>query len=89
MLKAFQEGLRWDKWEIRFCTPHNKEWGGDFVGNVYRSNQLKPLDSSDSYEFYYYDPSTSEIIQMFFRNQQELMKFLAYLGWELRRKGSR
>lgn len=84
MLKAFQEELRWDKWEIRFCTPHNKGWGGDFVGNVYRQ-----LDDSDSYEFYYYDTNTSEIIQMSFCNQKELMKFLAYLGWELRRKGSR
>ena len=76
MLKAFQECLNWHGWQIRFCTPHNKELGGDFVGNVYRSRELQQR----GYEFYYCDPDTLEIIQMFFRNQQELMKFLTHVG---------
>ena len=81
MLKAFQ---KWGRWQISFCTPDNKEWDGDFVGNVYRTDQLKKVDDSDSYEFYYCDPGTLEIIQMFFRNQKELMKFLTCIGKDFR-----
>ena len=77
MLKAF---WKWGRWQIRFCTPDNKEWDGDFVGSVYRTDQLKQVDDLDSYEFYYVDPTTLEIIQMFFRNQKELMKFLTSIG---------
>lgn len=81
MLKAI---IKWDRWQIRFCTPHNKERGGDFVGNVYRSSELQQLGYLDSYEFYYCDPRTSEIIRMAFFNQRELMKFLACIGNDFR-----
>lgn len=80
MLKAFQEELNFRMWQIRFCTPHNKEWNGDFVGNVYRSRELEQLGYLDSYEFYYCEPATLEIIRMIFTNQQELMKFLTSIG---------
>ena len=89
MLKATMEWHLTLRWQIRFCTPDNKEWDGDFVGNVYRSSELQQLGYLDSYEFYYYDPDTLEIIQMFFRNQEELMKFLTHIGNELRAQVAR
>lgn len=89
MLKAFYERLPRSKWEIRFHTPQHKDWDGDFVGNVYRSIELQQLGYLDSYEFYYCDPITSEMIYMYFRNQWELMKFLTHIGNELRAQAAR
>lgn len=82
-------GPLYNKWQIHFHEPQNKEWDGDFVGNVYRNKELQQNLGLDSYEFYYYDPTTSEIINMIFINQLELMKFLTHVGNEKRAQAAR
>ena len=81
----------YDRWQIYFYDPQSKEWDGDgdYVGNVYRSAELQQLGYVPSYEFYFCDPGTLDIIQMFFRNQWELMKFLTHIGNELRAQATR
>lgn len=79
----------YNRWQIHFHAPQNKEWDGDFVGSVYRSKQLQQLGYLDSYEFYYLDPDTSENIIMLFTDQWELMKFLTHIGNELRAQAAR
>ena len=77
-----------ERWEIVFCGPSDNkwEWYGNFVGNIYRSGTLRDAGYLDAYEFYYYDSTTPEIVQMLFINQLELMKFLSHIGNELRAK---
>ena len=92
MLKAKLKnaaGRTHNGWQIRFHTSQHKDWDGDFVGNVYRSRELQQLGYLDSYEFYFCDHDTSEMIRMLFNNQQELMKFLTHIGNELRAQATR
>lgn len=82
-------GPSYNRWQINFHEPNKPKWGGNFVGNAYPSYELQQAGYSGSYEFYYYDHTTSEIINMYFLKQQELMKFLTHIGNELRAKAAR
>ena len=76
-------------WKIHFREPNNAYWDEDFVGSVYHSHELQQLGYSDSYEFYFCEPTTSEIIRMIFPTQWELMKFLTHVGNEMREQAAR
>lgn len=83
VLKKGANGPIGNRWSVYFQDPSNKEDEGDFVGNIYRSQALNSL-GYDGYEFFYCPNNTEEVIQQYYRNQYELMRFLHHVGKGLR-----
>lgn len=72
-----------DRWSIYFTNPNPyNQWVEDFIGDVYPNTY-------GGYDMFYVTPPRFDIVKISFGDQRNLMGFLAYLGWELRRKESR